>query len=728
MGQYLRMALPTPLYKLFDYLPADHRDLQPGIRIKIPFGRQTLVGVLVDIVSETDVPLDKLRPISEIIDEEPLISAHMMKLCQWASDYYHYPLGEVLALAMPTQLRQGEAAILDKQIHWQITELGLSTHLKKFKQSPSQQSLMALLQATRSIDQDFLTAQQVKITTLKALEKKGYIEHRIEKSNMDNQALEVAHPHPLNQEQLTAVNQITTNIDKFSPFLLQGITGSGKTEVYLHAIEQVLIQGRQALVLIPEIGLTPQTLARFAKRFKVPIAVLHSGLNPKERAQAWLKARGNYAKIIIGTRSAIFAASDQLGIIIIDESHDLSFKQQDGFRYSARDLAVRRAQMLNIPIVLGTATPSFESLHNINAGRFTKLALTQRAGNAKLPQFHLINICDQPMEAGLSPALLKHIKRHIDNEKQVLLFLNRRGYAPTLICNHCGYVVTCNDCSARMTLHLQPYHLHCHHCDKKQKVERYCPKCQSSTLNPLGQGTEKVESVLGQLFPGTEVIRVDRDTANSKNKLENLLNKIQQGNAQILIGTQMLAKGHHFPNLTCVAILDVDSGLLSPDFRSAERMAQLLVQVAGRAGREEEPGEVYLQTRNPEHPGLLTLLKEGYFAFADLQLAERQAINFPPYAYLAIFRCDAVQLGLAMNFLSQVKAILETEEPELTILGPIAAPMERRKGFYRAQLLLNSNLRKKLQHTLKKSVVKIDQLKKPAKLHWSLDIDPLDLY
>ncbi len=659
---YLRIALPVPFYQLFDYANngLTIEQLQPGIRIRVPFAHREIIGILIEAIHDTDFDKDKIKPIIEALDQTPVFTPHLFSLCQWASDYYHHPLGDVLSHALPTLLRQGKAATI-KHNTPEIAD----------RQPES--------------------------------------------------------PLSLNPEQQLAVTTITASLSSFKPYLLQGITGSGKTEVYLHCIDAVLKQGKQALILVPEIGLTPQTLARFSKRFNVPMVVLHSRLSPPERLSAWIQVKTGQGKIIIGTRSAILTPAQQLGIIIIDESHDMSFKQQSGFLYSARDLAVRRGQMLQIPVILGSATPSLESLYNAQLKRFTPLSLTQRAGGASTPTFHIIDIRDQPLNSGISKPMIAAIDKHLKNHKQVLLFLNRRGYAPVLICNHCGYAADCEHCDAKMTLHLTPRYLHCHHCDRKRKVTTTCPKCQEANLTPIGVGTEKLEEFLEQEFPEVDIIRVDRDTTHSKKHLDATLTKIQQGHSQILIGTQMLAKGHHFPNVTLVAIIDVDSGLLSPDFRATERMSQLLVQVAGRAGREKEPGEVYLQTRNPEHPSLTTLLKDGYMAFSEKQLQERQSANFPPFSHLALFRCEAPQVKTCMEFLAKAKTYLANDH-NVQVLGPIPAPMGKRKGFHRAQLLLNAKHRTQLHTVIKTGLRNIIALKKPVKLRWSLDIDPLDMY
>lgn len=664
----LHIAVPTPLAGHFDYLPpadCDVARLQPGVRVSVPFGWQTLTGILVGLSTTTEVPLAKLKAALVILDEAPLIPASLIALARWTSEYYHYPLGEVLTSLFPARLRQG------KTVHSQ-------------RKSP--------LKKRRTVPAEATTA-----------------------------------PLCLNAEQQLAVTAMVEAFGRFQAFLLEGVTGSGKTEVYLQGIAAVLARQQQALVLVPEISLTPQTVARFQQRFAVPIAVLHSGLTEAQRLQAWLAASTGSAPIVIGTRSAIFTPLLNVGVIIIDEAHDSSFKQQEGLRYSARDLALVRGRLENVPVMLGTATPSLESLYHARAGRYQHLILSQRAGSAQPPRFQIVDIRNQPLQEGLSAALIEQIAVRLKNQEQVLLFLNRRGYAPTLICHRCGWIAQCRRCDARMTVHLEQRQLHCHHCDTHASWIKTCPQCHGQQLVPLGLGTQRLEQLLQQHFPTASIARMDRDSLRKKDSLAELLTAIAEGQHHILIGTQMLAKGHHFPNVTLVAIIDADGGLFSSDFRALEHMAQLLMQVAGRAGRAEKNGVVMIQSRHPEHPLLLQLVQQGYSPFAESLLLERQTAQLPPFSYLALFRAESAHKERPAAFLQEVKTAAMQCNNTVKLLGPIPALMERRCGRYRALLLLQTPQRAPLHALLKTLLSEIPKMQWTNKVRWSLDVDPLDV-
>ncbi len=661
----LRIALPTPLRRLFDYsLPNNLADenLHPGMRVKVSFGRRKLIGVLVEVSDKTDVPTNKLKSILEIIDQEPVFTNEILDLCRWASDYYHHPIGEVLFYALPTKLRQGKPAELK---------------IKKPKETPEEKTT----------------------------------------------------PIKLNDEQKNAVEKILKRQHSFQCFLLHGVTGSGKTEVYLQVIQKILDEGKQALILVPEIALTPQTINRFQERFNETIACMHSGLNPTERLNAWIMAKSGEAKIIIGTRSAIFTPCKNLGIIILDEEHDLSFKQQDGFRYSARSLATIRAKKNNIPIVLGSATPSLETLYNVLNKNFQTLSLPERVGSAIHPSFKMIDICNQNLDHGLSKALLERIEQHLNNDSQVLLFLNRRGYAPTLMCHQCGWIAQCPRCDVHFTLHNQPEHLHCHHCDTKRSKPAACPECGKKQLQNIGVGTERLEKALGTHFPDIQITRIDRDTTRRKNSIEKLLKTVHEGKKQILIGTQMIAKGHHFPNVTLVGIINADAGFFSADFRATERAGQLLLQVSGRAGRAEKPGEVYIQTHYANHPLLVQLTQHGYLEFAKFALKDRQESELPPYSHFALVRAFALDNEKPMRFLENIKSLAEeTAQEKIKLLGPIPAPMPRRKSHFQSQLLFQSRDRAALQKLLKEILPQIEKLKSISQIKWNVDVDPMEMY
>ena len=521
---------------------------------------------------------------------------------------------------------------------------------------------------------------------------------------------------------------MSAELDRFQVFLLEGVTGSGKTEVYLRLIEAVLAQGRQALVLTPEIGLTPQLLARFQERLPGPLAVLHSGLSDRERLNAWLLARDGTAKVVVGTRSAIFAPLCAPGLLIVDEEHDTSYKQQDGFRYHARDLAVIRGQQLGIPVVLGSATPALESIQNARAGRYRLLSLPERVGGGTEPPILILDVRRQPMTEGLSQPLLERMRAHLDRNEQVLLFLNRRGFAPILLCHECGWLSQCRHCDARMTLHLRQRRLTCHHCGDSRPVDAVCPVCGSVDLRAVGHGTERLETALRPLFPGIGIARIDRDSTRRRGSLETLLADIHNGDRRILIGTQMLAKGHHFPDVTLVGIVDADQGLYGVDFRSSERMAQLILQVAGRAGRAEKPGIVIIQTHHPDHPLLRVLVAEGYPAFAAAALAERQEALLPPFAHQALLRAEAGNPERATAFLNAARALAEPIADGLELLGPAPAPMERRAGRYRAHLLIQATQRPALHRFLDRWTALLWAERGDRQVRWSLDVDPMELY
>lgn len=737
---YLEIALPTPLRRSFDYLLPEQTDaaqwpvganIPAGVRVEVPFGRQTLVGVLLRTKQHSDFADSKLKPAHRIIDEQPLLPSHLLQLLRWAGQYYQHPLGEVLHTALPSLLRQGEPAQLKPIPGWAVTTDGLGLPNNALKRAPKQAAALQLLQRWAHVSNNDLLAHQLNRSHMQALVEKGLAsatEHQPSLSRAPLTSAQISASLTLNQEQQTALDAIA--LQTYNTYLLEGVTGSGKTEVYLQAIEKVLLQGQSALLLVPEIGLTPQTIERFTQRFQCPIATLHSGLNDRERLDAWLMASSGHAPLVIGTRSAIFTPIPDLGIIIVDEEHDLSFKQQDGFRYSARDMAVTRAQKEGIPLILGSATPSLESIHNANQQRYQHLIVKERAGEAIQPSIELEDIRGSELHSGFSERLLTVIQQRLQQGQQVLVFINRRGYAPTLMCHDCGWYSLCQHCDARMTVHHTPKHLHCHHCDSQGPLPRQCPNCFSRQVEPLGQGTERSEEFLTDYFPHTPVIRVDRDSTRRKHAMQNILNQVHQGDPCILVGTQMLAKGHHFPNVTLVAILDVDQGLFSTDFRGPERMGQLLLQVAGRAGRAEQPGHVYIQSHHVDHPLMQTLINEGYSPFAQQLLHERQISHMPPFRYLAVIRAEANHPQPAIELLQYARQQAELLHPsgvELSYLGPLPAIMEKRQGRFRFILQLNSSHRRHLQQLLSQLALQLEQDKRARKVRWHIDIDPQDM-
>jgi primosomal protein N' (replication factor Y) len=523
------------------------------------------------------------------------------------------------------------------------------------------------------------------------------------------------------------MDAILADLGRFAPYLLEGITGSGKTEVYMAAIAATIGRGRQALVLVPEIALTPQTTRRFRERLGFDVAVLHSGLSERERAKAWLAAARGEARVILGTRSAIFVPLPSPGLIIVDEEHDVSYKQQDGFRYHARDLAVVRAKALGVPLLLGSATPSLESLANAEAGRYRRLRLPQRAGVARPPSLQVMDLRNKRLEQGLAVSTLHAMQQHLARGEQVLVFRNRRGYAPVLFCHGCGWTAQCSRCDRPLTLHRGAARLRCHHCGAQAPIPASCPACASSALAPQGQGTERIEEVLRERFPDVPVLRVDRDSTRSRSGRELIFEQLDVDGARILVGTQMLAKGHDLPGLTLVVVAGVDEGLHSVDFRAAERLGQLIVQVAGRAGRADRAGSVILQTHQPDHPLLRDLIEGGYPALARTLMRERRAAKLPPFAHFALLRAEARSTAEADAFLSQAVAAAARASKEVSVHGPLPAPMPRRAGFQRSQVLIEAAERGAMQAFLPGWLEVVRSLPDARRVRWSIDVDPVEM-
>lgn len=724
----LRIAVPSPLRTLFDYLPpAEDLQIQAGQRLKIPFGRGEKIGIVVETDTESQFEISKLKRAKSLLDQEPLWDKNLFKLIRWAANYYHHPMGDAFATALPVALKQGKSADYRPEKYWALTDKGAACDPLTFKRAPKQATIHHLLdQAGNAVSTSIIKMEiDNHNAPLQRLVEQGFIE---QSAPPPTKLAIKASPHALNDEQSQAVSQITENLNCFQTHLLDGVTGSGKTEVYLQAMAPVLEAGRAVLVLVPEIGLTPQLVERLQERLSCSIGLLHSGLADGERLQTWLAAKAGDIQVLIGTRSSIFTPFEKLGMIIIDEEHDASFKQQDGFRYSARDVAIKRAQLEQLPIVLGSATPSIETLHHAQKGDYTHLKLTQRAGGAKPPPIHLLDLKQRPVIDGLSQPLLKAIGRELNANNQVLIFLNRRGFAPALLCYDCGWSASCHRCDAQLTLYAGSNRLRCHHCGYDAYAPKQCPDCQSANLHPVGEGTERLEQSLINHFPDSEILRVDRDTTRRKSAFETLVNRAKTGQNQILIGTQMLAKGHHFTNVTLVGIINADQGIFSIDFRATERMVQQIYQVAGRAGRAEKPGQVIIQTHAADHP-VLQQIRDGDYAICAKQLLhERELSNFPPFSYLVLLRAEAVQQEPPMEFLENGRQLGSQIDPNMLLLGPIPAPMPKRAGRYRAQLLIQSNDRAALHNFLGEWIPLLEKDKSGRKVRWSLDVDPIELY
>ena len=726
----IRVAVPVYIYDCFDYtLTAEqYQQAEVGARVAVSFGRQNLVGIIVEKLT-SDTPIDprfKLKAITELLDEQAILDQKTLSLLTWSAQYYQFPIGEVFQSALPTFLRQGKPYNLLARM-WKV--LDLAAEAKVTRSEKQREAYKVLKLHPQGTTENILNLAGIETATLKALEKKQIIECVLENQDFSPQPVTLAQmPLTANEDQKKAVQQVLKAQKKYQAFLLDGLTGSGKTEVYLQIMQEVLKQGKQVLVLVPEIGLTPQTISRFQSRFHGNIVLLHSGLNDSKRLQAWQAAQTGKASIILGTRSAIYTPLPNLGLIILDEEHDLSFKQQEGFRYHARDVAMYRAHLESCPIILGSATPSIESYALADSGKMMRLELNQRAGIALMPKIHLIDLKIAQKQNGISQSLIDEIQKRLDKKEQVLVFLNRRGYAPVLICESCAWQAKCPHCDANFTVHRQPYqHLHCHHCGSIHRLPEQCPQCKHTELKPIGMGTGKVEENLQALFPNFDVIRVDRDSTSRVGSWQKIYDKIQKSEPIILLGTQMLAKGHHFPYVTLVAILDIDSGLLSVDFRATERTAQLIIQVAGRAGRGERKGEVYLQTLRPDHPLLNTLIQEDYRHFAKQTLKERQAALLPPFRYAALIRCESKSQEQNQEFLQQhAQALRQISENLIDIWGPIPAPMERKAGRYQAHMVLLSQDRARLHFYIRAWWQNMLH-QKPSTMKLTLDIDPQEL-
>ncbi len=729
-GDVLRVAVPGPLDRLFDYRrPKDPSapTAVPGCRVRVPFGRGRRIGVIVVSDSDSELAPERLRRVEAVLDTEPALPDAILQLGLWSAEYYHHPPGDALAALLPAPLRRGENPDTAPPPRWRATAAGRSTDPATLVRAPLQARLLELVRA----HEDGIEAAVLRTVTdryqapLRALEAKGLV------GRAPPAVRETPPPEPgpaLSAAQADRAEAIVGALGDFAPILLRGVTGSGKTEVYLTAMRRVLECGRQVLVLVPEIGLTPQLVARVARRLGTTPAVLHSGLTDRERLAAWRRARSGEAAVVLGTRSAVFTPLPHPGLIVVDEEHDPSLKQQDGFRYHARDLAVLRAQRSCIPVVLGSATPSLESLANSRRGHYRRLDLDERAGGARPPRLALVDVRRRRLDEGLSTPLAEAMERTLAAGEQVLLYLNRRGWAPTLICDDCGWTAECSRCDARLTVHGRRRRLRCHHCGADRPAPSACPDCGSEALLDLGHGTERLEDALGERFPDAPVERLDRDSVRRRGALDAKLERIRAGTARILVGTQMLAKGHDFPGVTLVGVLDADRGLFSADFRGPERLAQTVLQVAGRAGRGERAGEVMIQTRNPEHPLLQALISHGFDAVAERLLAERREARLPPHGHMALVRAESPHAGAADACLgAAAEHLRQAAAPATEILGPAPAPMERLAGRYRAQLALQAGSRPPLHATLDALRPWLEQSPEARRVRWSIDVDPVEM-
>jgi primosomal protein N' (replication factor Y) (superfamily II helicase) len=733
----LRVAIDAPLRSPFDYLPPAGiapEAIPLGVRVRVPIGRREAIGIVVDRADHASVSAAALKSVHQVLDATPVLDNAVMHLLRWTADYYHHPLGEVIAAALPKALRDGVPATAQIDC-WRATAAGRDALASAApRRAPKQQALLALL----ALNPDGLTAADMTAQlpgwrdAARALRERGWIER------LEIAATAAARPAgthaadsdrlapALSAAQAAAVAQIDAAAGGYAAWVLQGATGSGKTEVYLRCAARTLARGGSVLVLVPEIGLTPQLVQRFRARLDVDIAVLHSGLSDAERLAAWRAAHAGQARAVLGTRSAVFAPVPQLGLIVVDEEHDSSYKQHDGgCRYSARDLAVVRAQQSGVPVVLGSATPALETLQNLISGRYRGLALPRREDQALAPRLALVDLRAHTVRHGLSTPVIDAMRRHLSASGQVLVFINRRGYAPTLLCTACGWIAPCHACDARLTVHRASGQLRCHHCGAIEALPQRCLRC-GFTVKPVGQGTERVEETLRELFPDEALIRLDRDSASRPEELDTIIASVLSGAARILVGTQMVTKGHHFPGVSLVVVLNADQGLFSTDFRAAERLAQTMVQVAGRAGRERNRGEVLIQTLYPDHPLLQSLLAGGYEGFAATALVERQAAHWPPFGRLAVLRASTRSSGGALAFLAAARK-LSPDTAEVRLLGPVAAAMARRADRYHAQLLIESSERGPLHRFIDDWLPQVESLARTQRVRYALDVDPIDI-
>lgn len=733
----VKVALDVPLNRLFDYL-SDKSEIRIGQRVLVPFGRRNLIGIVLSQSDSSDYPIEKLKSVKQVFIDETPLDAELLKLIRFSADYYQYPLGQALLSALPVRLRQVAPAVARKQFIYSLTDLGRSQTVAQLpkRQLVTHRVFSALLASNTVSEAELDTISSSARKAAKQLVANGWASAKQVHLLQRVAEIPTAQVPELNDEQQSAVAEVIKDSHHFKSWLLHGITGSGKTEVYIRLMQHVLMQNEaQVLVLVPEINLTPQLEARFRSRFSgIPLVSLHSHLSESERLHHWQLAQSGVARIIIGTRLSVFTPLPHLKLIIIDEEHDGSYKQQDSMRYHARDVALVRAKWLNIPVVLGSATPSLESWHNatvtaagLKANKYHLLSLNQRAVTAaQLPIIHCIDTTKVHLQHGFTPQLIEALKLRISRGEQSLLFINRRGFSPVLLCSACHWIAPCTRCSSRLVVHLGQRKLRCHHCGYEQKIPNQCPSCGNADLHPTGHGTQRLEQTLAQLLPTARIARVDKDSISKKNALVEILDKVHRQEIDILVGTQMLAKGHDFPNLTLVGVIDADSALHSPDFRASERLFAQLMQVAGRAGRADKTGQVIIQTQFPEHVLFNALRRQDYASYANALLHERQQMQFPPYIFMALLRAEANDFNLVHQFLSYAFKVARDLNTKVVVYDPIRPQMERLKGMERGYVLMQAGNRGVLQKLLNRLVAQLRGHTASAKVRWAIDVDPLE--
>jgi len=733
----VKVALDVPLNRLFDYL-SDNSEIRIGQRVLVPFGRRNQIGIVLSQSDSSDYPIEKLKSVKQVFIDETPLDAELLKLIRFSADYYQYPLGQALLSALPVRLRQVAPAVARKQFIYSLTDLGRSQTVAQLpkRQLVTHRVFSALLASNTVSEAELDTISSSARKAAKQLVANGWASAKQVHLLQRVAEIPTAQVPELNDEQQSAVAEVIKDSHHFKSWLLHGITGSGKTEVYIRLMQHVLMQNEaQVLVLVPEINLTPQLEARFRSRFSgIPLVSLHSHLSESERLHHWQLAQSGVARIIIGTRLSVFTPLPHLKLIIIDEEHDGSYKQQDSMRYHARDVALVRAKWLNIPVVLGSATPSLESWHNatvtaagLKANKYHLLSLNQRAVTAaQLPIIHCIDTTKVHLQHGFTPQLIEALKLRISRGEQSLLFINRRGFSPVLLCSACHWIAPCTRCSSRLVVHLGQRKLRCHHCGYEQKIPNQCPSCGNADLHPTGHGTQRLEQTLAQLLPTARIARVDKDSISKKNALVEILDKVHRQEIDILVGTQMLAKGHDFPNLTLVGVIDADSALHSPDFRASERLFAQLMQVAGRAGRADKTGQVIIQTQFPEHVLFNALRRQDYASYANALLHERQQMQFPPYIFMALLRAEANDFNLVHQFLSYAFKVARDLNTKVVVYDPIRPQMERLKGMERGYVLMQAGNRGVLQKLLNRLVAQLRGHTASAKVRWAIDVDPLE--
>ena len=728
----VEVLIPIPLMEKFSYLPPKNNSnlLKQGSRVLVPFGKRTLVGVVWSFSERDKSSNRKYKYIKEILDEVPLLDSNSISLAEWSSRYYHYPLGEIISYFFPPSLRKGKEAKFRESKYLELTSKGSFLEEETLTRAPSQQKLISILKDKKEMTLKSAQAFGISNAAVNGLIEKGFV-NRFSRELSPYKKLEnkqLSSPKQLNPEQNKAVNAIKKAKDKNITYLLDGITGSGKTEVYLQAIQEIVNEGKQALILIPEIGLAPQAEERFREYFGDRVMSFHSAKNEREKVDAWLGASRGLVDIIIGTRSSVFLPMKNLGIIVVDEEHDLSFKQMEKFRYSARDMALYRAKLEKIPVVLASATPSLETLKNVKEEKYKVLKLNKRATGANLPTYHAVDLKGKELHEGLSKELLEATQTELDKGNQVLIFLNRRGYAPSMICKACGWISNCDRCDALMTVHKNPLKLHCHHCEAQKPYPSKCPSCGSDDFLTYGFGTERVEEFLRGYFPDTKTLRIDSDSTRKKESLNEYFDEIKKGEPIILLGTQLLAKGHHFPNVTLVGIVDADSGLFSADFRGSERVAQLMTQVAGRAGRDKKPGRVILQSYCLDHPQIEEIITGSYEKFAKKLLEERKSYKIPPFSFQAKIFAESPKSLVSRDFILKLLNQSKIEKQissNVRIVGPLPSIMEKKSGVYRWELSIFSSSRSNLHKFLDVMQSRLYEPKLTKQVRWSIDVDPL---